>query len=119
MVGIISYCGLNCETCKIYLASRESNQVTKEKMIYDIINKCKTHYGVDYKYEDITNCDGCKTTAGSLFSGCVSCKIRQCAINKGLENCAYCDEYICDKLCEIYKTNPCARTRLDLIRGTI
>jgi hypothetical protein len=27
-----------------------------------------------------------------------SCPVRPCAIEKGVDNCAYCDEYPCDKL---------------------
>lgn len=119
MYNNIAYCGLNCESCKIYLVSREIDPVKKEEMIYEIINLCKTHYGVDYKYEDITGCDGCKSASGSLFSGCMKCKIRKCANEKGFDSCAYCDEYACDNLLEIYKTDPAAKRRLDLIRGII
>jgi len=27
-----------------------------------------------------------------------SCPVRPCVIERSIENCAYCDEYICDKL---------------------
>ncbi|MEJ2495000.1 MAG: DUF3795 domain-containing protein [Ignavibacteriaceae bacterium] len=115
----ISYCGLVCESCPIYLATRETNKSKKKKMIYDIIDMCATHYGVNYKYEDINECDGCKSTSGRLFFGCNDCRIRRCAIEKGVENCAYCEEYACNNLFEIFKTDPGAKTRLDLIRNSI
>ncbi len=119
MYNSIAYCGLNCKGCKIYLASGEADPVKKEKMIYEIIDMCNTHYGVEYKFEDFTNCDGCRTTGGSLFSECANCKIRRCVIKKGLENCSYCEEYVCDNLLKIYKSDPAAKTRLDLLRGII
>ena len=115
----ISFCGLVCTSCPIYLATRETDETKKEKMIYDIIDMCKTHYGIDYNYEDINDCDGCKKSNGRLFFGCKDCKIRICAIEKGIENCAYCEEYACDKLHGIFKTEPGAKTRLELIHNSI
>lgn len=119
MNNSISYCGLVCDSCPIYLATRETDEAKKEKMIYDIIDMCKMHYGIDYKFEDINDCDGCKSTSDRLFFGCKDCKIRSCAIVKGVENCAYCEEYTCDNLVEIFKTDPGAKTRLDLIRYSL
>ena len=55
MDEIISYCGLSCQTCPIYLATRETNKKRKEKIIYEIIDKCKELYGLDYKFEDIND----------------------------------------------------------------
>ena len=119
MNEIISYCGLDCQACSIYLTTIEIDQTKKEKMIYEIIHACKEHYGVDYKYEDINDCDGCKSERGRLFFGCSNCKIRECAIGKGIENCAHCDKYACENLMELFKTDPRAKTRLDKIRNDI
>ncbi len=58
---MISYCGLICQTCPIYLASKETDKKRKEKIIYEIIDKCKELYGLEYKFEDINDCDGCKS----------------------------------------------------------
>jgi len=118
MNGIISYCGLDCQACPIYIATRETDRTKKEKIINEIIRSCKEHYGVDYKYQDINDCDGCKSENGRVFFGCSDCKIRRCAIDKGIENCAYCEEYACNNLLELFKTDPGAKTRLDGIRST-
>lgn len=115
----ISYCGLVCESCPIYLATRETDKSKKEKMIYNIIDMCETQYGVDYKFEDINDCDGCKSNSGRLFFSCNDCRIRKCAVNRGVDNCAYCDSYPCDDLLETFKVEPAAKTRLDLIRNSI
>ena len=119
MSELISYCGLTCQNCPIFLATRETNKVKKESMIRDIINMCREHYGIEYKYEDINDCDGCKSENGRLFSGCKNCKIRECAIESGVDNCAYCDEYACEKLSEIFRTDPKAKKSLDTIRHKI
>jgi len=115
----ISYCGLVCDSCPIYLATKETDKAKKEKMIYDIIDMCKTHYGIDYQYEDINDCDGCKSNSGRLFFSCKDCMIRKCASERGIENCAYCEEYACDNLLEIFNTDPGAKTRLDFIRNSL
>jgi len=115
----ISYCGLVCESCPIFLATRETDKTKKDKMIYDIIGMCKVNYGIDYKYEDINDCDGCKSGSGRLFFGCKDCNIRSCAIEKGVDNCAHCEEYSCDSLLEIFNTDSGAKIRLDLIRNSL
>lgn len=116
MEEIISYCGLVCKRCPIYIASREINKSKKKKMRCNIIDLCKTIYGVDYKFGDINDCDGCKSESGKLFSGCKNCKIRKCAAEKVIDNCAYCEDYVCKKLREIFIVEPNAKMRLDLIR---
>jgi len=114
--SLISYCGLICSSCIIYLAAREQDKIKKEKMIYEIIRGCKEYYGVDYQYEDINDCDGCKSDTGRLFFTCSNCKIRNCALGKGIENCAFCEDYACNELNELFKTDPGAKSRLDNIR---
>lgn len=119
MEDSLSYCGLVCGTCPIYLATREQNEEKKRKMRIDIARQIKEHYGQDAKPEDVTDCDGCKTEDQKLFSGCKNCLIRKCAIKKELENCAHCGEYPCDKLQEFFTTDSEAKDRLDKIRNTL
>jgi hypothetical protein len=81
----------------------------------EIVSLCKEHYGINYKLEDIADCDGCRTEGGRLFSASRNCLIRKCAREKQLGNCAYCPEYACGKLEALFKTDPNAKTRLDEI----
>jgi len=101
------------------LATREKIEEKKEKMRAEIARLCNEHYGLEFKQEDITDCDGCRTEGGRLFSGCAKCPVRNCGRQKGLENCAYCNAYACDKLKEHFVTDPDARIRLDLIKRSI
>ena len=119
MSEIIAYCGLMCHTCPIYLSTREKNDEKKHKMRIEIAQEIKKIYGQDCKAEDVTDCDGCKTESGRLYSGCRQCEIRKCASQKNIENCAHCSEYACDRLDKLFNTEPQAKERLDEIRRGI
>jgi len=119
MDQVVSYCGLVCETCLIYLATREKDDDKRYDMRVQIVREIKEHYGEECKPEDISDCDGCKAEGGRLFSGCKNCRIRNCAKRKGVENCAYCAEYACEKLDVIFATEPAAKARLDAVRDTL
>ena len=69
MDQVISYCGLICETCPIKLATKEKSKEKQYEMRVEIARQIKKHYGEEYKPEDITDCDGCKTEGGRIFSG--------------------------------------------------
>jgi hypothetical protein len=43
-------------------------------------------------------CDGCMTNDPNLIDK--NCPVRPCVIEKRLENCSQCDEYVCEKLTE-------------------
>ncbi len=117
MEEILSYCGLICHSCAIFLATREKNDKKKAKMRAEIAQVIKEQYGVEHKPEDIADCDGCRTKSGRLF--CMDCQIRMCAKEKNIENCAHCDEYACEKLEKLFVTDPEAKKRLDVIRSTL
>jgi hypothetical protein len=116
MDKMIAYCGLSCRTCPIYLVTREKNKEKQKEKRQEIVRLLKTHYGLEYKLEDITDCDGCTSGTGRLFSMCKNCLIRKCAREKKLENCAYCEEYACKTLEEFFVREPSAKERLEKIR---
>ncbi len=118
---MFTYCGLDCEGCPIYLATRVEDRQAQERMRADIAVQIERLYGMKCRAEDITDCDGCVADAGRLFAGCRMCRIRPCAREKGLENCAHCDEYVCAKLQEFFDLggkllHMDARGRLDTVR---
>lgn len=119
MTERVSYCGLTCQTCPIFLATRQEDKEERARMRAEIVKLCKDHYGINYKVEDITDCDGCHTEGERRFSASKNCPIRKCAREKELENCAYCTEYACGKLKAFFKTDPTAKTRLDAVRDSI
>jgi hypothetical protein len=111
-----SYCGLECKTCPIYLATTETDPDIQARMRLEIAEECSKLYRKQYKIEEITDCDGCITVAGRLFSGCSNCKIRECAIRKNIPNCAYCDDFACNELRKLFTLDPEAKARMEKIR---
>lgn len=116
---MIAYCGLTCQACPIYWATREKNKEKREKMRAELARICKEEYAIEFKAEDITDCDGCWIEGGRLFSGCYKCEIRKCVKQNGLENCAHCSEYACEKLEDFFVKQPHAKAGLDVIRSTL
>jgi hypothetical protein len=119
---MIAYCGLNCVTCQIYLASRETDPKKQRQMREQIVVAIKKYLGEEKRVEDITDCDGCKAQSGRLYSDCQKCQIRKCASEKGLENCAYCSEYACEKLTKFFESEGeqgGAKKRLDEIKARL
>ncbi len=82
----------------------------------EIARLCREQYGLEYRLEDITDCDGCRKAGGRLFSGCRNCRIRKCAGEKGVPTCAHCRNYACAELEAFCATEPGARRRLDEIQ---
>ncbi len=117
MREITAYCGLICQTCPIYLATREENKEEQARMRAEIAQQCNEYYGVSYKPEDIADCDGCRAEGGRLFPPSQNCSIRICAKQKGVENCASCGDYACEKLEAFFAKEPSAKKRLDEIRS--
>ncbi|MBN2592409.1 MAG: DUF3795 domain-containing protein [Sedimentisphaerales bacterium] len=111
----LAYCGLICRTCQIYLATREPDEEKQYEMRANIAQEIEKHYGRETKPEDVDDCDGCRTDGGRLF--CTDCQIRMCAIKKGIANCAYCRDYPCEALENLFTTDSGAKERLDAIRN--
>lgn len=75
-----AYCGLYCGACEIINAETEQDKERVAKM-----------WGSS---PDQVNCRGCKTD--TLFIHCGKCKIRNCALGRGVEFCFECDDYPCN-----------------------
>ena len=112
MNEMISNCGILCHECGAYIATKADDDAKRK----EVAELWSTEYGADVKPEDI-NCDGCLSDGERLFSHCTVCDIRKCCRERALVNCAYCDEYACDKLENIFRMVPDAKERLDIIRG--
>ena len=114
MSEMIAFCGLDCLECEALLATRADDN----EMRLVIAERWSREYDADLKPTDI-DCDGCTSGSQLLFGHCEVCEIRACGREKGLENCAHCDEYACEILSEFFKVVPGAKVRLDGIRSAM
>ena len=116
MGKMIAYCGLDCGSCSIHLATLEQNKSLQFAMRESIADQITNYYGIESKPEDINDCDGCRVENGRIFTGCLQCDIRQCANLKNFESCAFCADFSCDKLKKHFLLDPAAQSRLEEIR---
>jgi hypothetical protein len=111
MDKMIAYCGIVCTECPAFIATQE-NDDAKRKEVAEMWSK---QYKMAVKPEDI-NCDGCNSDSQRILGYCSVCEIRKCGQGKGVENCAHCDEYACEKLTKFIAMVPHARETLEEIR---
>ena len=116
---LLACCGMKCDGCQIYLATRETDKEKQAKMRVQIAEFISEEYGISIKPKDVTDCDGCKTSTGRLYSGCRKCEIRKCAQEKECLTCAHCIEYPCDKLQKFFVADPTAKSHLGDIRSSM
>ncbi|MCJ7813914.1 MAG: DUF3795 domain-containing protein [Candidatus Atribacteria bacterium] len=114
MDKIIAFCGLSCSGCPAFIATQKDNHKKREKTAtaWSKMYKCVI------KPEDI-NCDGCLEESGRLFNYCKVCEIRKCGQEKEVKNCAYCDDYACEKLIKFFDMAPEAKNALAEIKKNL
>lgn len=109
---MIAYCGIVCTECPAYLATTSDDDQQRRK----VAENWSQQYNSDIKPEDI-NREGCLPGHNVYFGHCAKCEIRACGIGRGVENCAYCDDFACQKLESFFAFVPDARSRLTDIRS--
>jgi len=84
---MLGRCGYRCDLC----AARSHDPALRQKLV----EGWRKYLGHQMYTAQNVRCDGCMND-GRLADK--NCPIRPCAIQKGVENCAYCDEFPCEKL---------------------
>jgi hypothetical protein len=107
----ISYCGLICSSCPIFV-STQTGDAEKKKEISALL---KSEYNVMLEPEEIL-CDGCLSITGRHLEGYEKCEIRKCGQEKNIENCGQCEEYICEKLAGFSEFSDACRETLDEVK---
>ena len=93
---MIAFCGLDCEKCEAYIATKHNDEALREKTakLWSELNH------ITILPEQI-NCEGCRAE-GKKTVFCESlCQIRQCAMKKGYETCGDCGELERCKIVEV------------------
>ncbi len=114
MNEIVSFCGLLCNECGAFIATKH-NDDKKRKEVAELWYK---EYKVDIKLEEI-NCRGCLSDSKPLFKHCKVCEVRKCGKEKSIDNCAHCDQYACERLEKIFQLAPETKRRLDEIKSKL
>ena len=108
---MIAYCGITCTECPAFVTTKNDDDA-KRKETAELWSKEFHH---EFKPEDI-HCEGYLPGAEKVFSYCNVCEVRKCGQEKGVENCAYCGDYACEKLEKFFEMAPMFRATLDEIR---
>ncbi|BBF42063.1 acetyltransferase, GNAT family [Lachnospiraceae bacterium KM106-2] len=88
----ISYCGLNCNKCPVYIATSQKDDSMKEE-----VAKTFSTEEMPLEAKDIY-CLGCHTEFADDNKICGPCKIRACATGRKVEVCGKCNYYPCNKI---------------------
>ena len=101
MKDFIAYCGLDCEKCDAFIATKNNDDELRIKTakLWSEMN------GVEITKEMI-NCEGCRTN-GVKTPFCDSlCPIRKCGLEKNYATCGDCEKINkCDKVSMIIGNN--------------
>jgi hypothetical protein len=112
---LLSYCGIDCSACPAYIAT-QSNDIEKLTILAGEWFDGATDH-------TIILCDGCKSDGanggGRIMKWCAECPTRACAIERELENCAYCGDYGCEKLAKVFEMSVEAKANLEQIRAAL
>jgi hypothetical protein len=96
MEKMTGYCGVECTKCVPFIARKKNDDELRSKYA----EEQSKFFEMEIKAETI-NCDGC-LSEGEHLGYCSVCEIRTCCKEKKLENCAYCDDYVCKELEKVY-----------------
>ena len=96
MAKIIGYCGVDCGKCMPYIATQENNDELRKQYA-----KEQSEFFEMVIEPETIHCDGC-LSEGRHLGFCSMCEIRKCCKEKNIENCAYCEDYVCDELDKVY-----------------
>jgi len=111
MTTLIAACGLDCAQCEAYTATQANDLLALER----VAEKWSQEFNAPGLTADNIQCDGCMVQ-GRKIGHCDECKMRLCAIERGLANCAACPDYACETLTGFFASVPQAKANLDALR---
>jgi len=90
----LACCGNVCNECPRYIATK-SNDNRKLDAVAILWKNCGWRDEIVSAQEIM--CYGCKSIKNCKY------ELRDCALNKGIENCGLCDKYPCSKINEAFE----------------
>lgn len=114
MDRMIAYCGLVCTDCPAYIATKTEDAAAIES----VAEQWREAHSPLITAADVW-CDGCLNDGPRLCSHCGECKVRACAVGRGVVNCAHCDDYGCEIITGFLTVVPDAKAVLEGIRAAL
>jgi hypothetical protein len=84
---MLGYCGYNCHLC----AARSDDPAVRQKLV----EGWRALFGHEHYTAENVRCDGCRSD-GRVADR--ECRARPCARERGVDSCAACDDFPCDKM---------------------
>jgi hypothetical protein len=109
----LAYCGLNCEECPVFQATRNRDEVHKRWLAAEYSSE-----QLCFSTRDMT-CYGCHSQQRLESRMCQGCQLRACASSRLVENCAHCRDFPCNLIERFVPIETDARTALELERERI
>ena len=97
---------MRCDLCLTYRPNIEMRPENRQILS----DSWHTYFGFLIPPEEI-ECDGCFADGKPTIDS--KCKVKPCVTTRGLENCAGCREYICEKLASILVTFESIQMKFD------
>lgn len=91
MEKMIGYCGYNCHLC----AARSDDPEVRQKLV----DGWRKIYGHEHYTVENVHCVGCRAEGHHAD---LECKARPCAVERGVDSCAACDDFPCDKVRHLF-----------------
>jgi hypothetical protein len=113
MSPLIAFCGIDCAQCEAYQATQADDLAWKER----VAAQWREEYQAPNINVTSVTCDGCTSKSGRWCSHCYECELRACGRSRGLESCAACPDYACEKLERFFILVPPARANLEALRS--
>ena len=82
-----SVCGLDCESCPAYIATKNNDDKLRAETAVEWSEKYNMKFSAD-----MINCTGCKNKDGVHIGHWSECPLRLCAVSKSIPHCADCSE---------------------------
>ena len=97
---MIGYCGIDCTVCRAYQGTVKADM--------GLLEQAAGTWEVGAFSAKDWVCLGCRPADQPFLAKyCAGCKVRTCAIERGLSNCAACADYEgCSRLVEFLRTEP-------------
>ncbi len=110
---MIAKCGLDCTQCDAYIATINNDIEALQKMA----DAAKEQFNIEFTAEQ-GRCTGCSSD-GVKIGYTEQCEVRKCAVEKGVENCAFCGDFGCETITAFLENAPKAKANLEKIRATL